>query len=88
MVDRCVICGDIVPEGTQVCRRCENSSSNDGVLCPQCGHVLELMSSHWYNTRDGHARNTVFHCNTCGSDWEEDEEFIAQPVKFTRKFWG
>jgi predicted amidophosphoribosyltransferase len=88
MVDRCVICGATVPEGTMVCKRCENGSSNDRVLCPQCGTVLEPMSSHWYNTCDGHARNTVFHCNTCQSDWEKDEEFIAKPVKFTRKFWG
>jgi hypothetical protein len=46
------------------------------------------MSSHWYSTCDGHARNTIFHCEVCGSDWEKDEEFIAQPVKFNRKFWG
>lgn len=87
MVDRCIMCGDIVPESRQVCWQCENSS-NDKVLCPQCGAGLELMSSHWYNTCDGHARSTIFHCESCQSDWEKDEEFIAKPVKFTRKFWG
>lgn len=88
MVDTCVMCGDIVPEGTQVCKRCENGSSNDGVSCPDCKAILEIMSSHWYNTCDGHACNTVFHCNACQSDWEKDEEFVARPVKFNRKFWG
>lgn len=28
--DRCVICGDIIPEGTQVCITCINS-------CNECG---------------------------------------------------
>lgn len=28
--DRCVICGDIIPEGTQVCVNCINS-------CNECG---------------------------------------------------
>lgn len=69
-------------------RHSENGGSNDGVLCPECGAVLEVMICHWYNTIDGHARNTIFHCNVCHNDWEKDEEYVAQPVKFTRKFWG
>ena len=88
MVDTCVCCGDIVPEGRQVCYRCEHGDNNDGALCPECGAVLEIMSCHWYNTIGGHARNTIFHCNVCHNDWEKDEEYVVQPVKFTRKFWG
>lgn len=63
-------------------------NNDDTVLCLECGSVLEVMSSHWYNTLDGHAKNTVFHCNFCHSDWEKDEEYTAKPVKFSRKFWG
>jgi len=88
MVDRCVMCGDIIPEGSQICKRCENNDSCAYTMCPSCGSPLERMSYHWYNTGRGHAKNTVFHCNTCYLDWEKDEEYIAQPVKFTRKIWG
>lgn len=63
-------------------------TDNDNVLCPNCGSTLEVMSSHWYNTNEGHARNTVFHCNNCSLDWEKDEEYVAKPVQFKRKFWG
>ena len=27
--DRCVCCGEIVPEGRQVCLQCENGTSNN-----------------------------------------------------------
>lgn len=88
MFNTCVCCGNIIPEGRQVCYQCENGGGNDGVLCPECGAVLEIMSCHWYNTIDGHAKNTIFHCNACHNDWEKNEEYVAQPVKFSRKFWG
>lgn len=29
MVDRCVVCGAIVPEGRQVCLHCENNVCNN-----------------------------------------------------------
>lgn len=87
-IDRCVMCGEIVPEGSQVCLNCKSRDTNEMVRCYDCGSLLEVMSCHWYNTDNGHARNTIFHCNCCGSDWEKDEEFVAKPVKFTRKFWG
>ena len=88
MENICVCCGEIIPEGRQVCYRCEHGGNNTGVLCPECGAVLEIMSCHWYNTIYGHAHNTIYHCNMCHNDWEKDEEYVAQPVKFTRKFWG
>jgi transcription elongation factor Elf1 len=64
------------------------SEEENYFTCPECGAVLEIMSCHWYNTIDGHAKNTIFHCNACHNDWEKDEEYVAQPVKFSRKFWG
>lgn len=32
MPDRCVICGEIIPEGRQVCINCEISKSKDELL--------------------------------------------------------
>ena len=29
-VDRCVCCGEIVPEGRQVCPQCENEAKQNG----------------------------------------------------------
>lgn len=88
MVDRCVCCGNIIPEGRQLCPNCQAYEENQAVRCPGCGALLEVISSHWYSTCSGHAKNTVFHCNVCSNDWEKDEEYFTGPVKFQRKFWG
>lgn len=88
MIDTCVCCGDVVPEGRQVCVRCENGRSNNGVICPECGSLLEVMDLSWWNTCDGICKSTLFHCNVCHSDWEKEAKYIAQPVEFKRKFWG
>ena len=29
-LNKCVVCGDIIPEGRQVCPRCENKNSTEG----------------------------------------------------------
>ena len=88
MVDTCVCCGAIIPEGRHVCQNCENAEDNSGVLCPTCGTVLEVMNSSWYFTDDGIGCSTLFHCNACHNDWEKEAEYTAKPVKFTRKYWG
>jgi hypothetical protein len=31
---------------------------------------------------------TIFHCENCSSDWENDHYHIAQVTEFKRKFWG
>lgn len=88
MVDRCVVCGELVPEGRQVCLRCENAGDSAGVRCPTCGSTLELMDSSWYFTGDGFGCSTIFHCNVCHNDWEKEAEYVAKPVEFKRKYWG
>ena len=37
--NRCICCGDIVPEGRMVCPRCENAATNYQYILParQCG---------------------------------------------------
>ncbi len=33
MSDKCVICGEIIPEGRQVCPNCESESKNMNKFC-------------------------------------------------------
>ena len=37
-VDRCIICGEIVPEGCQVCQKCEHKDK--GCHCVTCGKEI------------------------------------------------
>ena len=84
MINTCIYCGDIIPEGTQVCPNC----LNDGVLCPECGSVLEVMDVSQCIIDNKFMLCTLYHCNNCHLDWEREANYIGEPVKFTRKFWG
>ncbi len=90
MDNTCVCCGAALPTEScsHVCKKCENLDGDHHVPCLNCGEPLSVINYHWYKTVAGHAKNTVFHCESCRLDWEKDEEFIAQPIKFKRKFWG
>lgn len=84
-VDTCVMCGDIVPEDTHVCIRCQKGG---GCLCPDCGTILTPMQSYF----DVRGRDIVwtnfFNCKNCGADWQKESRYIGEPVKFQRKIWG
>lgn len=43
MIDRCVMCGEIVPEGRQVCPNCEKQYI---MRCPRCGIELVVSGKH------------------------------------------
>ena len=86
MVNTCVCCGDIVPEGTQVCYRCSNVEP--GAKCPECGSILRVMYSGYNITENAITGYTLFHCEKCLSDWEKESKYIGQPVVLKRKFWG
>lgn len=90
MDNTCVMCGRVLATecGSMICTKCQKGDYPKGPLCPSCGTALETMNTSRYETTDGFGYSTIYHCNHCGSDWEKDEEFVAQPVKFTRKFWG
>ena len=88
MIDRCVCCGDIIPEGRQVCSTCEKHFDNPATHCPDCEAPLIVMNTSRYFTDDGFGYSTLFHCTICHSDWEKESEYIAKPVQFKRKFWG
>ena len=90
MTNTCVMCGDPteLPEGTDVCHRCQRGEYTTGVRCPNCGTILEVMDRSTYKTSEGFGYSTLYHCNHCHNDWEKEEEFIAKPIVFKRKYWG
>lgn len=84
MVDTCVCCGDIVPEGMQVCLNCLKGV----VKCPECGAELELMATSTGIVNNQLMLCKIYHCNNCHLDWELEANDIGDPVEFQRKFWG
>lgn len=53
MVERCVACGDIIPEGRQICPVCNREydeapalsrKDNQSKICPECG-MMEALDS-------------------------------------------
>lgn len=56
--DRCVICGEIVPEGRQVCPKCERSTGRAKRVCYGCGE--REIGCHAYCPRyaEENARNS------------------------------
>ena len=90
MRNTCVACGNPaeLPEGTEICLDCQKQIQDSEVLCPNCGSMLEIMNNSRYNTAGGFGYSTLFHCNQCYNDWEKEEEYIAKPVVFKRKYWG
>ena len=88
MVDRCVMCNAIVPEGTHTCLSCQNSSSSAAISCPDCGAVLKVIHANWSYTTTGILHSSIFHCNCCHSDYEKEIEYVRKPERFHKKFWG
>jgi len=84
MINTCVYCGDIIPKGMETCPICFNR----GVVCPKCGDTLEVMDTSNCIIDDKLTLCTLYHCNSCHLDWEREANYIGEPVKFTRKFWG
>ena len=90
MDNTCVMCGSKLPTecNSMVCSRCQKEDYPKNPLCPTCGEELEIMNISRYTTVDGFIYSTIYRCGQCGNDWEKEEEYIAKPIRFTRKFWG
>jgi hypothetical protein len=88
MDDRCVICGDYVPEGRQVCSRCEQVEDTTYRKCPECFGKLRLMDTCEYRTANQNLYCKLYHCSQCHSDWEEVCEDASEAAPLHRKFWG
>lgn len=40
MEERCIVCGEIIPEGRQICPQCEmeeGGANRKSIVCPYCG---------------------------------------------------
>ena len=99
MVNTCVCCGDIIPEGRQVCQSCESVQTEYIKFnCPECGAPLEVMADYLIEERQAkfgdfkyERRDLIRHCNKCHRDWENEwwTEFgDVGETRLRRKFWG
>ena len=104
MENTCICCGEIIPEGMQVCYACMSEVPrvpNRPYMqfnCPECGAKLEVWhdSLEYKNAeRFGgfscEKRHLIRHCNKCGRDWENEwwTEFgDVGESQLRRKFWG
>ena len=77
MADRCICCGEIIPEGRQVCPRCQASTcKNHGVTIKPDG--IHDLSPHQYE-EDVTLRNVtiqILRCKICGKvsiGWRRQE---------------
>lgn len=84
MVDTCVCCGAIVPEGTHVCYAC----SHDSIRCPDCGTELRFMHLGQFCTVNQILYSRLYHCEGCHADWEVDSLADTVATELKRKFWG
>ena len=84
MENTCVCCGEIIPEGRQVCPSCEEVK----YVCPECGNKLTLMYSGNYITAEQFFIHKIYNCESCHSDWESATTYVGEPEKLGRKFWG
>jgi predicted RNA-binding Zn-ribbon protein involved in translation (DUF1610 family) len=103
MDNLCVCCGEIIPEGRQVCYSCEHLAGKEKrsymrFNCPECGAPLEVWADSIVKEIpaefDGfkyEERYLIRHCNKCGRDWENEWETQWGDVcetQLRRKFWG
>ena len=84
MVNTCVCCGDIIPEGSQVCYAC----CHDGINCPDCGAILAFMAFDKCFTETGVIHSKLYHCEKCHADWEIETPLNEPVNEIKRKFWG
>ena len=103
MENTCVCCGEIIPEGMQVCYACERLTGQEKRTymrfnCPECGAPLEVWADSLekeipakFDCFKYEERYLIRHCNKCGRDWEN--EWSTQwgdvcETQLRRKFWG
>lgn len=82
-MERCKACGEVITIN-KTCPTCHGL----GVLCPDCGGRLSVMSTSTMFSETQFTLITMYNCAQCGADWERNATYIGEPVKFTRKIWG
>jgi hypothetical protein len=104
MENTCVCCGDIIPEGMQVCPACVALAFNIPKKtyvkfnCPECGTPLEVYADYLieklpakFDAFGYERRELIRHCHKCGCDWENEwwtENGDVGESQLRRKFWG
>jgi hypothetical protein len=86
MVDTCVMCGEPVSEGTQVCYTCMHNDEHPA--CQECHSSLRLMHSSQATAGRFLTVTRLFHCEACHCDWEQNTTYILHSKEMKRKFWG
>ena len=49
MVDRCLCCGEVIPEGQQVCKNCLVAAKEMGIRLKHKKHWTTVLKDIWYN---------------------------------------
>lgn len=52
--NRCVMCGEIIPEGRQVCPKCEKSKE-----CTNCRYFVGCEKANWVLGCEEHTKNNA-----------------------------
>ena len=85
MEDRCVVCGEIVPEGRQICATCEKNARTTVTLkkCPICGGcpTSELFTS---NPPQYGYRHCSIATGYCKSELEAESEWNNQVENYQK----
>jgi len=104
MENTCVCCGEIIPEGMQVCHACMSETPivpqrpYMQFNCPECGAKLEVWCDALedetpakFDSFSYEKRYLIRHCRSCGCDWENEwwtEWGDVGESQLRRKFCG
>ena len=71
---------------------CDNCKTNGAPKCLYCGDELHIMDTSLRvdeeKGSDSIILEVLFHCHTCGQDYEKSQKFIGQNIRFDKKYWG
>ena len=55
-MNRCVCCGEIIPEGMQVCKSCENCKNKSRMTLEQYKAITDFAKENGYGTKESFLR--------------------------------
>lgn len=88
-INGCSLCGNPIFNCDSICDNCKE---NGAPRCLYCREELELMNTSLRVDEEKGSGSIIlevlFHCNTCGQDYEKSQRFIGQNITFNKKYWG
>ena len=69
MVNSCICCGNIIPNGVDICYVCF-TCNKDNIKCPSCGSTLRAIHSNRRATATQILYSKIYNCTNCHSEWE------------------